>query len=174
MTSQRHFDYAHDYCVSRALVRPGRFDRHIAVPLPDVRGRAQILTHHMKDVTTAMSTISCSDRLGLLLIMFCRCQHHGTRTRYRGLLGRRSPEYGEVSAVYDLGRPNAHYTDGNSVKLQSRQRKKVQPLSNSNISNGQRCVILLDSRASDSLVSSRTVFSWVLSERAQSLERKRS
>lgn len=35
----------------RALVRPGRFDRHIAVPLPDVRGRVQILQHHLRAIT---------------------------------------------------------------------------------------------------------------------------
>jgi ATP-dependent 26S proteasome regulatory subunit len=35
---------------SRALTRPGRFDRHIAVPLPDIRGRVQILQQYMKDV----------------------------------------------------------------------------------------------------------------------------
>lgn len=35
----------------RALVRPGRFDRNIAVPLPDIRGRVQILQHHMRGVT---------------------------------------------------------------------------------------------------------------------------
>ncbi|TFK54886.1 ATP-dependent metallopeptidase Hfl [Heliocybe sulcata] len=36
-----------------ALVRPGRFDRIVAVPLPDVRGRVQILKHHMKDIVTS-------------------------------------------------------------------------------------------------------------------------
>lgn len=36
-----------------ALVRPGRFDRIVAVPLPDVRGRVQILKHHMKGIVTS-------------------------------------------------------------------------------------------------------------------------
>ena len=36
-----------------ALLRPGRFDRQVTVPLPDIRGRGQILKIHMKKTPLA-------------------------------------------------------------------------------------------------------------------------
>ena len=40
----------HPEILDKALLRPGRFDRHISVELPDVRGRMAILkTPHQED-----------------------------------------------------------------------------------------------------------------------------
>ena len=36
--------------LDKALTRPGRFDRNVVVPLPDVRGRMEILKHHLRNV----------------------------------------------------------------------------------------------------------------------------
>ncbi|RYP17162.1 hypothetical protein DL765_004695 [Monosporascus sp. GIB2] len=39
--------------LDKALTRPGRFDRHVSVELPDVRGRLAILKHHAKKIRAA-------------------------------------------------------------------------------------------------------------------------
>lgn len=40
-----------------ALLRPGRFDRQVVVPLPDVKGREEILSVHLKKVPIASGVI---------------------------------------------------------------------------------------------------------------------
>lgn len=39
--------------LDKALTRPGRFDKEVNVELPDVRGRIDILKHHMENVETS-------------------------------------------------------------------------------------------------------------------------
>ena len=39
--------------LDKALLRPGRFDRQIEVPLPDIMGREKILDVHMREVPTS-------------------------------------------------------------------------------------------------------------------------
>lgn len=39
--------------LDRALLRPGRFDRRVVVPIPDLRGREEILKVHLKKVPLA-------------------------------------------------------------------------------------------------------------------------
>lgn len=39
--------------LDKALLRPGRFDRQVVVPLPDIRGREQILAVHTKKIPAA-------------------------------------------------------------------------------------------------------------------------
>ncbi|MGL5632442.1 MAG: ATP-dependent metallopeptidase FtsH/Yme1/Tma family protein, partial [Azovibrio sp.] len=41
-----------------ALLRPGRFDRQVVVPLPDIRGREQILLVHMRKVPVATDVMA--------------------------------------------------------------------------------------------------------------------
>ena len=41
-----------------ALLRPGRFDRQVVVPLPDIRGREQILLVHMRKVPIAQDVVA--------------------------------------------------------------------------------------------------------------------
>jgi ATP-dependent metalloprotease len=38
--------------LDKALTRPGRFDRNVVVPMPDVRGRIAILKHHLRNIRT--------------------------------------------------------------------------------------------------------------------------
>ena len=40
--------------LDKALTRPGRFDRNINVPLPDVRGRIEIIKYHMKKIQASL------------------------------------------------------------------------------------------------------------------------
>ena len=52
--------------LDKALLRPGRFDRHIAIDLPTVVERKEILEQHMKGVKLADTKDKFSERLATL------------------------------------------------------------------------------------------------------------
>ena len=65
-----------------ALLRPGRFDRQVVVPLPDIRGREGILKVHMRKVplnddveprTIARGTPGSQAQTSQILSMKQRC-----------------------------------------------------------------------------------------------------
>lgn len=39
--------------LDKALTRPGRFDKEVVVELPDVRGRIEIIKHHLRNISVA-------------------------------------------------------------------------------------------------------------------------
>jgi len=49
-----------------ALLRPGRFDRHIETTLPDIKGRAQIFRVHLAGIKVDMNTTDLSRQLAAL------------------------------------------------------------------------------------------------------------
>jgi AFG3 family protein len=49
-----------------ALMRPGRFDRHIAIDKPDIKGRSAIFKVHLKPIKTKENIARLSERLAAL------------------------------------------------------------------------------------------------------------
>ncbi|CAO3691583.1 unnamed protein product [Umbelopsis ramanniana] len=59
-----------------ALMRPGRFDRHIAIDRPDISGRAQIFKVHLRPIKTNEDTERLSNKLAALTPGFSGADIH--------------------------------------------------------------------------------------------------
>jgi AFG3 family protein len=63
-----------------ALLRPGRFDRHIAIDSPDLSGRKQIFEVHLRKLKLADSIADLAERLSVLTAGFTGA---GTWSKYK-------------------------------------------------------------------------------------------
>lgn len=52
--------------LDKALMRPGRFDRQIFVPAPDIKGRASIFKVHLKPLKSLLDKDSLARKLAAL------------------------------------------------------------------------------------------------------------
>lgn len=52
--------------LDKALLRPGRFDRQIFVPAPDIKGRSEIFKVHLKPITTDLNRDDVSRKMAAL------------------------------------------------------------------------------------------------------------
>ncbi|OZJ02631.1 hypothetical protein BZG36_03840 [Bifiguratus adelaidae] len=59
-----------------ALMRPGRFDRHIAIDRPDIKGRAQIFKVHLKPIKTNVNLETLANKLAALTPGFSGADIH--------------------------------------------------------------------------------------------------
>ncbi|OAD66538.1 hypothetical protein PHYBLDRAFT_178419 [Phycomyces blakesleeanus NRRL 1555(-)] len=59
-----------------ALMRPGRFDRHISIDRPDISGRAQIFRVHLKPIKTSEDVEKLSKKLAALTPGFAGADIH--------------------------------------------------------------------------------------------------
>jgi AFG3 family protein len=59
-----------------ALLRPGRFDRHISIDRPDISGRAEIFLVHLKPIKTSENLTKLSKKLAALTPGFAGADIH--------------------------------------------------------------------------------------------------
>lgn len=52
--------------LDKALLRPGRFDRQIFVPAPDIKGRASIFKVHLQNLKTDIDKMDLSRKMAAL------------------------------------------------------------------------------------------------------------
>ncbi len=52
--------------LDKALMRPGRFDRQIYVPAPDIKGRASIFKVHLRPLKTNLNKEELSRKMAAL------------------------------------------------------------------------------------------------------------